>query len=101
VTHEPVEPETRQSGEGSGAPDGGTTSPLDAPAIPFLDRRRRERPAVESILVRVIATIGVIAVSVAVAAILGSQGVGVWIIGLVASALSVILAAILWSSRTL
>ena len=35
------------------------------------------------------------------AAIMGTQDVAAWIIGLVVSVLSVVLAAILWSSRTL
>ena len=74
---------------------------LDSPAVPFLDRRGRPRPTVESLAVRLIATCGVIAIAVALAAILGSQDVAPWIIGLVASATSVVLAAVLWSSRTL
>ena len=74
---------------------------LDAPAVPFLDRRGSPRFRIESLGVRLIATCGVIAIAVAVAAILGSQDVAAWIIGLVASATSVVLAAVLWSSRTL
>jgi hypothetical protein len=75
--------------------------PLDAPAVPFLGRRSHRRPVFESIFVRVIATAGVVGLAVAVAAILGTQSVSAWVIGLVASAMSVVLAAILWSSRTL
>jgi hypothetical protein len=74
---------------------------LDAPAVPFLDRRGSPRFQIESLAVRLIATCGVIAIAVALAAILGSQDVAAWIIGLVASATSVVLAAVLWSSRTL
>ena len=40
-------------------------------------------------------------IGVAAAAIMGTQDVAAWIIGLVVSVLSVVLAAILWSSRTL
>ena len=74
---------------------------LDAPAVPFLDRRMHVRPRVESAFVRLVATSGIVGICVAVAAILGSQSVQAWIIGLVASVVSVVLAAILWSSRTL
>ncbi len=66
----------------------------------FLPHRSR-RPRVESLFVRLIATGGVIGAGVALAAILGSQDVAHWITGLVVSTLTVILAAILWSSRTL
>jgi len=59
------------------------------------------RPIVESVFVRLIATGGIIGVGTAVAAILGSQDVAAWIIGVVVSAIAVVLAAILWSSRTL
>jgi hypothetical protein len=74
---------------------------LDAPAAPFLDRRSRPRPYFESAFVRVIATCGIVGICVAVAAIMGTQSISAWIIGLVVSAGSVILAAVLWSSRTL
>ncbi len=74
---------------------------LDAPAVPFIERRTAPRMRIESLFVRLIATSGIVGVSVAIAAIMGTQGVAAWIIGLVASAVSVVLAAILWSSRTL
>jgi prepilin signal peptidase PulO-like enzyme (type II secretory pathway) len=74
---------------------------LNAPAVPFLGRRSHRRPGVESLFVRLIATSGVIGLAVAIAAILGTQSVSAWIIGLVASLVSVVLAAVLWSSRTL
>jgi len=74
---------------------------LDAPAVPFIGRRGHRRRGVESIFIRFVATGGVIGIGVAAAAIMGTQDVAAWIIGLVVSALSVALAAILWSSRTL
>jgi len=74
---------------------------LDAPAVPFIERRSRQRFGAESLFVRLIATSGIVGVSVAIAAILGTQDISAWIIGLVASVVSVVLAAILWSSRTL
>ena len=75
--------------------------PLDAPAVPFLNRRSRARPLIESAFVRLVATAGIVGICVAVAAILGTQSVAAWVIGLVVSVVSVVLAAILWSSRTL
>jgi hypothetical protein len=78
-----------------------TDHTLDAPAVPFIGRRSHQRLGVESLFVRVIATLGIVGVAVAIAAILGTQGIHAWIIGLVISLVSVILAAVLWSSRTL
>ena len=66
----------------------------------FLPMRMR-RPIIESVFVRVVATGGIIGIGTAIAAILGSQDVSAWIIGVVVSAIAVVLAAILWSSRTL
>jgi hypothetical protein len=74
---------------------------LDAPAVPFIARRSHQRLGIESLFVRLIATLGIVGVAVAVAAVLGTQDVRAWVIGLVISLVSVILAAILWSSRTL
>ena len=48
---------------------------------------------------RFIATGGIIGIGTGLAAILASQDVDGWIIGLVVSALSVVLAAIVWSVR--
>jgi hypothetical protein len=96
-----VDGETHDKGdriEGDTDPPSGD---LDAPAVPFLDRRSRVRPFAESAFVRVIATSGIVGICVAIAAILGSQSVHGWVIGLVVSVVSVVLAAILWSSRTL
>jgi hypothetical protein len=74
---------------------------LDPPAVPFIDRRHGVRPRVESLLVRFIATAGVVGLGVALAATLGTQDVRAWVVGLTVSVLTVVLAAILWSSRTL
>jgi len=67
----------------------------------MLPQRRGPRMPVETVFMRVVATAGVVGICVAIAAILGSQGVEAWIIGLVVSIVSVILAAGLWSSRQL
>lgn len=50
---------------------------------------------------RFVATGGIIGIGTGLAAILGSQDVEAWIIGIVVSGLSVILAAIVWSARSL
>jgi hypothetical protein len=73
----------------------------DPQAGTAIGRGRRERRGIESVLVRIVATAGIIGICTAVAAILGSQNVAAWIIGLVVSVVSVVLAAVLWSSRTL
>ena len=50
---------------------------------------------------RVVATAGIIGIGVAIAAIMSSQDSKGWVIGLVVSIVSVVLAAVLWSSRRL
>ena len=60
---------------------------------------RRERPPLESAFVRVVATGGVVGIGVALGAILSSQNVEGWIIGLAVALVSVIISAVLWSSR--
>jgi len=60
---------------------------------------RRVRPPLESAFVRVVATCGVVGIGVALGAILRSQNVAGWIIGLVVALVSVIISAVLWSSR--
>ena len=62
---------------------------------------RHGRPPLESAFVRVVATGGAIGVGVALGAILTSQHVAGWIIGLVVSIVTVAISAILWSSRRL
>lgn len=77
----------------------GTDEP--APESVSMLPERRERPPLESAFVRVIATGGVVGIGVALGAILTSQNVAGWIIGLVIALVAVILSAILWSSRRL
>ena len=62
---------------------------------------RRKRLPLEAPLMRLIATAGIVAVAVVVAAIMGSQDSQGWLIGLVASIVSLVLAALLWSSQRL
>src|SRR5690242_14112700 len=60
---------------------------------------RSKRFAVESALMRLVATAGIVGIGVALGAILASSDVQGWIIGLVVALVSVVLAAVLWSSR--
>jgi hypothetical protein len=60
---------------------------------------RGTRPPLESAFVRLIATGGVVGIGVAIGAILTSQNVEGWIVGLVVALVSVIISAVLWSSR--
>jgi protein-S-isoprenylcysteine O-methyltransferase Ste14 len=59
------------------------------------------RANVESVVVRLIATAGVIGIGTAIGAIMSSSGATGWIIALVVSLVSVVLAALLWRSRRL
>jgi len=62
---------------------------------------RRKRLPLEAPLMRVVATAGIVAIAVAIAAIMSSQDSQGWLIGLVVSIVSLVLAALLWSSRRL
>jgi protein-S-isoprenylcysteine O-methyltransferase Ste14 len=62
-------------------------------------RERRTWP--ERMLVRLIATAGIVGVGVAIGAIMVASNSQGWIVGLVVSVVSVVLAALLWSSRVL
>jgi hypothetical protein len=88
----PTEPPPAESDTGPGP---------DAAPPTFIGPRAGKRRGVESVFVRLVATSGIVGISVALAAVLGTQDVAFWIIGLVVSLVSVVLAAILWSSRTL
>lgn len=75
------------------------TDPGGAPGTFIGPRGPRWR--VESVFVRLVATSGIVGICVALAAILGTQDVAYWIVGLIVALVSVVVAAILWSSRTL
>jgi hypothetical protein len=61
----------------------------------------RKRLPLEAPLMRVVATGGIVGIGVVIAAIMTSQDSQGWLIGLVVSVVSVVLAAVLWSSRRL
>ena len=63
--------------------------------------RGRRRTKVERGTMRLVATGGIIGIAVALGAVLVSQDVAGWIVGLVIGLTTVILAAVLWSSRQL
>lgn len=67
----------------------------------MLPGRQVRRSGAERLLVRLIATCGIVAIGVAIAAIMVSSKSAGWVVGLVVSIVSVVLAAILWSSRML
>jgi hypothetical protein len=62
---------------------------------------RGKRLPLEAPLMRFVATAGIVAIGVVIAAIMGSQDSQGWLIGLVVSIVSLVLAALLWSSRRL
>jgi hypothetical protein len=63
--------------------------------------RERRRTKVERATMRLVATGGIIGIAVLLGAVLVGQDVAGWIVGLVIGLTSVILAALLWSSRQL
>lgn len=65
----------------------------------MLPERERRRFGFERLLVRLVATCGIVGIGVALGAILRSSNVQGWIIGLVVAIVSVVLSAVLWSSR--
>jgi hypothetical protein len=67
----------------------------------MLPGRERRRTVVERGFVRIVATGGVIGIATILGAVLVSQDVAGWIVGLAVGLTSVILAALLWSSRQL
>ena len=62
---------------------------------------RPKRTKAERGFVRSIATVGIIGIAVLLGAVLVGQDVAGWIVGLVVGLTSVVLAALLWSSRQL
>jgi hypothetical protein len=84
-----------EPGESATAREGRRTSENMLPG------RRVRRSGAERLLVRLIATCGIVAIGVAIAAIMVSSHSQGWVVGLVVSIVSVVLAAILWSSKML
>ncbi len=79
----------------------GTSGAASAERPGVMIPERGHRPAPEAFLMRIVATAGIIGIGTAIAAIMASQHSHGWLIGVVVSAVSVLLAAVLWSSRRL
>ncbi len=60
-------------------------------------RARPRWQGLEHAFTKIVMTLGIIGVGTALAAILGTQDVDSWIVGLVVSLVAVVLAALLWS----
>jgi hypothetical protein len=67
----------------------------------MIPARERRRFMAESVLMRLVATAGIVALGVLLGAILVSADVAGWTVGLVVAVISVALSALLWSSRQL
>jgi hypothetical protein len=67
----------------------------------MLPARERRRSVVERGFVRIVATGGIVGITTILGAVLVSQDVAGWIVGLAVGLTAVILAALLWSSRQL
>ncbi|HET9123995.1 MAG TPA: hypothetical protein VFN65_03815 [Solirubrobacteraceae bacterium] len=91
-----VQPAPAPSGSGAGGSGRGRRGGAN-----MLPERERRRSLPERLLVRLIATAGIVGIGVAIAAIMVSSHDQGWMVGLVVSIVSVVLAAILWSSRSL
>jgi hypothetical protein len=94
------EPESRFSAGTEETASPGESTGHDRPQG-MLPGRERRRSVVERGFVRLIATGGIIGIATILGAVLVSQDVAGWIVGLAVGLTSVILAALLWSSRQL
>jgi hypothetical protein len=63
------------------------------------DQRAVQRFAFEGLLLRLVATCGVIAIGIAIAAIMHSSGSQGWLIGLIVATVSVVMSGVIWSGR--
>lgn len=91
----------RKKGEARAEPASGEAPARRGERPPTFLPRREGRLGLESLFMRLVATGGIVGIGTAVAAIMGTQDGDVWIVGLVVTTLSVLFAAVLWSSRML
>jgi hypothetical protein len=75
--------------------------PSGEPVQGMIPGRSRRRTKVERASMRILATGGIIGIATALGAVLVGNDVAGWIVGLAVGLTSVILAAVLWSSRQL
>ena len=95
--------ESTQRAESAGVsgqtPPGGRRRHAQSPNM--LPAREKRRSVFERLIVRLIATAGVVGIGVAIGAIMVSSKSHGWVTGLVVSIVAVVLSALLWSSRQL
>ena len=100
-----MEPSDHESGAGLEPPaeQETTWSSPEAASPPqgMVPAREHRRSKVERASMRILATGGIIGLDAALGAVLVSQDVAGWIVGVVIGLTSVVLAALLWSSRQL
>jgi len=109
-------PPERESGSGEAPPtapgEGARSADVEPPprrgrraphakSANMLPGRQVRRSGLERLVVRLIATCGVVGIGVAIAAIMVSSKSQGWLVGLVVAIVSVVLSALLWSSRQL
>jgi hypothetical protein len=78
-----------------------TEGPRREPPQGMIPARERRRTKLERGSMRVLATGGIVGIATILGAVLVDQDVAGWIVGLAVGLTSVILAALLWSSRQL
>jgi hypothetical protein len=103
-TPAPEDEQPRSAAIGEEAPPREEQPPRSAVAgepATMIPSRGRRRLGVERVLMRLVATGGIVGIGVLLGAVLVSQDVAGWIVGLVVALTSVVLAAVLWSSRQL
>ncbi len=75
--------------------------PEPDPAQGMIPGRVRRRTKLERASMRILATGGIVGVATALGAVLVDNDIAGWIVGMVVGLTSVVLAAVLWSSRQL
>ena len=105
AAHPPLDGESSEAADND-APGSWTAlpvseSPRPEPVQGMIPARARRRTKLERGSMRVLATGGIIGLATILGAVLVSQDVDGWIVGLAVGLTSVILAALLWSSRQL
>ncbi len=71
------------------------------PSLGMIPGRVRRRTKLERASMRILATGGIVGVATALGAVLVNNDIAGWVVGMVVGLTSVILAAVLWSSRQL
>ena len=85
----------------AGPPRADGSIALDTNAQGMIPGRARRRTKVERVSMRILATGGIIGIATALGAVLVNNDLAGWIVGLAVGLTTVLLAAVLWSSRQL